>query len=86
MNVSGPYVDKDGHDLTEDRDPPTGSLVLGSHDNVYAPGSASVIADPVSGRDVIVYHWVRNETQLGRAHLGINFLNFSSGWPVLVDE
>lgn len=41
--------------------------------------------DPVSGRDVIVYHYVRNNDSGGPAYLGINYLDFSSGWPVLVN-
>ncbi|KAI0737877.1 hypothetical protein C8Q80DRAFT_1275925 [Daedaleopsis nitida] len=48
-NVSGPYVDKDGHKLTEALDPPAGSLVLGSHGNIYAAGGQTVFADPVDG-------------------------------------
>ncbi|KAI0806898.1 glycoside hydrolase family 43 protein [Fomes fomentarius] len=84
-SASGPFVDKDGKQLTEARDPPTGSLVLGSHDNVYAPGGQSIFLDPVSGRDVIVYHYVPSTGIGGPSYLGINFLNFSSGWPVLVE-
>jgi len=34
----GPFTDKLGNLLTDVHDPPIGSLVLGSHDNVYAPG------------------------------------------------
>lgn len=85
-NVSGPYVDKDGHKLTEVLDPPAGSLVLGSHDNIYAPGGQSVYHDPVSDRDIMAYHYVPNNSFGGPSYLGINFLDFSSGWPVVVDE
>ncbi|KAF9261025.1 glycoside hydrolase family 43 protein [Marasmius fiardii PR-910] len=81
----GPFFDQSGHDLTETRNPPTGSLVLGSHDNVYAPGGQSVFKDPVSGRYVMVYHYVRNNEVGGQSYLGINFLDFSSGWPVVVN-
>jgi len=34
----GPFYGKAGNQLTDVLDPPTGSLVLGSHDNIYAPG------------------------------------------------
>ena len=82
---SGPFVGQLGHDITLNLTPPTGSLVLGSHDNIYAPGGQSVYFDPVSGRDVMVYHYVPNDAFGGPSYLGINYLNFSSGWPVLVD-
>ncbi|KAI0737879.1 glycoside hydrolase family 43 protein [Daedaleopsis nitida] len=84
-SVSGPFLDKAGHKLTEALKPAAGSLVLGSHDNVYAPGGQSLYRDPVSGRDVIVYHYVPRDALGGPARLGINFVDFSSGWPVLVD-
>ncbi|KAH9918393.1 glycoside hydrolase family 43 protein [Epithele typhae] len=80
-NVDGPYVDQTGLSLT---DPPAGTLVLGSHDNVYAPGGQSVYLDPVSGRDVIAYYYIRKDEIGGLPFLGINFLDFSSGWPELV--
>ncbi|KAL0564544.1 hypothetical protein V5O48_017500 [Marasmius crinis-equi] len=81
----GPFFDKNGFALTDSRNPPTGTLVLGSHDNIYAPGGQSVYKDPVSGRYIIVYHYVRNDAPNGSpSFLGINFLDFSSGWPVVV--
>ena len=85
-NVSGPYVDKDGHKLTQDLKPPTGLLVLGSHGNIYAPGGQSIFEDPTSGRDVMVYHYVPNNSYGGPSYLGINYLDFSSDWPVVVPE
>lgn len=83
---SGPYLDKNGTDITQaqSRNAPAGSLVLGSHDAVYAPGGQSVFRDPVSGRDVLVYHYA----PIGgpnASFLGINYLDFSQGWPVVVD-
>lgn len=45
----------------------------------------SVYLDPVSGRDIIVYHYVPNDAFGGPSYLGINYLDFSSGWPVVVD-
>ncbi|TBU26057.1 glycoside hydrolase family 43 protein [Dichomitus squalens] len=85
-NVSGPFLDKTGNDLTKDASPPTGTLVLGSHDNIYAPGGQSIFFDANSGRDLIVYHYVRNDSYGGPSYLGINFLDFTSGWPVVVGE
>ncbi|TBU46756.1 glycoside hydrolase family 43 protein [Dichomitus squalens] len=82
---SGPFVYQSGNDITLDLDPPSGTLVLGSHDNVYAPGGQSLFFDPVSGRDVIAYHYVPNDAFGGPSYLGINYVDFSSGWPVIVD-
>ena len=56
-----------------------------SHNNIYAPGGQSIFFDPNSGRDIIVYHYVRNDSYGGPSYLGINYLDFSSGWPVVVD-
>ncbi|TBU25240.1 glycoside hydrolase family 43 protein, partial [Dichomitus squalens] len=81
---SGPFVDAAGNALTLDVTPAAGTLVLGSHDNVYAPGGQSVFSDPVSGRDVLVYHYVPNDAFGGPSYLGINYLDFSSGWPIVV--
>lgn len=48
------------------------------------PGQ-SVFLDPVSKRDVMVYHYVKASDAIGGAsYLGINYLDFSSGWPVVV--
>ncbi|KAF5351404.1 hypothetical protein D9757_012632 [Collybiopsis confluens] len=81
----GPFFDQNGNDLTLALSPPTGTLVLGSHDNVYAPGGQSIFADPVSRRDVMVYHYVKLSDPVGGpSYLGINYLDFSSGWPVVV--
>ncbi|KAI0701658.1 glycoside hydrolase family 43 protein [Earliella scabrosa] len=82
---SGPFYGKLGNPITANLNPPTGSLVLGSHDNIYAPGGQSVYHDPVSNRDIIVYHYIPNDKFGGPSYLGINYLDFSSGWPVLVN-
>lgn len=58
-NATGPFVDRFGRALTKDDRYPTGHIVLTSHDNVFAPGGQSLFLDPVSGRDVIAYHYVR---------------------------
>ena len=83
---SGPFKGKGGRDLTLDvTDPPAGTVVLASHDNVYAPGGQSIFRDPVSNRDVMVYHYQPLDGPIGGpSYLGINYLSFSSGWPVVV--
>ncbi|KIK68238.1 glycoside hydrolase family 43 protein [Collybiopsis luxurians FD-317 M1] len=83
-DVQGPFYDESGNDLTLNTT--VGTILLKSHDNVYAPGGQSIFADPVSGRDVIVYHYVKkNDPPGGPSYLGINYLDFSSGWPVIAD-
>lgn len=42
-NAMGPWYAQPGNQLTEDLSPPVGTLVLGSHDNVYAPGGARAV-------------------------------------------
>ncbi|KAF7346041.1 Arabinan endo-1,5-alpha-L-arabinosidase [Mycena sanguinolenta] len=73
-SVSGPYVDQSGVDLLNGG----GTLVLASHDNVIGPGGQDLYLD-VDGT-VMVYHYY---TSAG-TFLGINLLDFSSGWPVVV--
>ncbi|PIL35279.1 hypothetical protein GSI_02004 [Ganoderma sinense ZZ0214-1] len=82
-SATGPFIDQTGDAITSGTT--SGTLVLGSHDNVYAPGGQSLFRDPVSNRDVIVYHYVRNDSFGGPSYLGINYVDFSSGWPVIVD-
>jgi arabinan endo-1,5-alpha-L-arabinosidase len=79
--VTGPYVDKTGKDLKAGG----GTLFLGSHDNVYAPGGQSLFYDADIGRTLIVYHYfLRNN--LNTCTLGINYVNFEDGWPVLASS
>ncbi|CAE6427153.1 unnamed protein product [Rhizoctonia solani] len=81
-NASGPFLGATGKPLTETG----GTLVLASHGNIYAPGGNSVFWDPKSKRDVIAYHYRPRDDIRGDANsvLGLNYLDFSSGWPVLV--
>ncbi|KAK2756214.1 hypothetical protein FQN54_005622 [Arachnomyces sp. PD_36] len=84
---SGPFVDMDGRDcVSEDG----GSLVLGSHDNIYAPGGQGVFYESDSGRVVMYYHYVDLNLPTGYLYeeflFGFNYLDFSSGWPVVVPK
>ncbi|TRM67901.1 glycosyl hydrolase [Schizophyllum amplum] len=83
-NATGPFVDKLGRALTKDLRYPTGSVVLASHDNVFAPGGQSLFLDPISGRDVMVYHYVPVDNITSDAVLGINYIDFTHGWPEVV--
>ncbi|KAH0586151.1 hypothetical protein H2248_007416 [Termitomyces sp. 'cryptogamus'] len=71
---TGGYVDQAGVSLLNGG----GTLVLGSHDNIIGPGGQDIMTD-VDG-PILVYHYY---TPSG-SFLGINRLDFSSGWPVVV--
>ncbi|KAF8208641.1 glycoside hydrolase family 43 protein [Mycena galopus ATCC 62051] len=73
-SVAGPYVDQSGVDLLEGG----GTLVLGSEGDVIGPGGQDLMLD-VDGT-VMVYHYYTSAGTI----LGINLLDFSSGWPVVV--
>jgi len=80
---SGPFVDKAGRNcLTENG----GTLILASHGDVYAPGGQGVLFDPTVGRPVIYYHYVKPSLgyNADKFQFGFNYLDFSSGWPVIV--
>ncbi|KAJ6584682.1 glycoside hydrolase family 43 protein [Mycena capillaripes] len=73
-SVSGPYVDASGVSLLSGG----GTLVLSTHDNIVGPGGQDLFTD--TDGTVMVYHYY---TSAG-TFLGINLLDFSSGWPVVV--
>jgi len=73
-SVSGPFVDQSGVAATSGG----GTLVLGTHGSIVGPGGQSVFLD--NDGPVLVYHYY---TSAG-SFLGINLLDFSSGWPVVV--
>jgi len=79
-SATGGFVDKNGQQCTEGG----GTTVLESHDWVYAPGGQGVYYDPEHG-PVLYYHYV--DVRIGfddsQKKLGINKIDFSSGWPVV---
>ncbi|EMR63940.1 putative extracellular endo- -alpha-l- protein [Eutypa lata UCREL1] len=82
----GGYVDEHGKDCLKDSG---GTMILGSHGNVWAPGGQAVMILPEVGGPIIYYHYVPIEPatkkpQRERYNLGWNKLDFGSGWPVLV--
>lgn len=80
---TGPFVDRKGRSLTTQNG---GTLVLGSHGDVFAPGGQGVMVDPQLGKVILYYHYVN--PKVGYAYdqfqFGWNELDFSSGWPVVV--
>ncbi|KAH7371010.1 glycosyl hydrolase [Pyrenochaeta sp. MPI-SDFR-AT-0127] len=79
---TGPFRDKDGKNCATENG---GTLVLGSHGNIYAPGGQGVIVDPDVNRIALYYHYA--DTIVGyefeKFLFGFNYLDFSSGWPVV---
>ena len=77
---TGPFVDADNVACTDGG----GTLVLGSHGLVYGPGGQGVLGETDLG-DVLYYHYV--DTSIGYAdgdkRLGVNVIDWSSGWPVV---
>ncbi|ORT55735.1 arabinan endo-1,5-alpha-L-arabinosidase [Streptomyces sp. CB03238] len=73
--VTGPYYDRNGVSMLNNG----GTPVLESHGRYIGPGGQSVMAD-VDG-DLLVYHYYDGQDN-GTPKLGVNLLNWSSGWPV----
>ncbi|MFE2262947.1 arabinan endo-1,5-alpha-L-arabinosidase [Streptomyces griseosporeus] len=74
-SVTGPYYDRNGVALMNNG----GTPVLESHGSIIGPGGQSILKD--SDGDLIVYHYYDGNDN-GTPKLGINLLNWSSGWPV----
>jgi arabinan endo-1,5-alpha-L-arabinosidase len=78
---SGFFTDANGVSCLESG----GTEVLASHDFVYGPGGQGVYNIADLG-PVLYYHYA--DTRVGLADrekfFGVNYLDFSSGWPVLV--
>jgi len=72
-SVTGPYTDESGVLALNSG----GTEILGTHGIIYGPGGQSLLVD---GDEVLlVYHYYSATTSI----LGINRLDFSSGWPVV---
>ncbi|KAJ7315187.1 glycoside hydrolase family 43 protein [Mycena albidolilacea] len=82
-SAHGPFLDKNGLDMRETG----GTLILGSHGNVYAPGGQVIFTDKKTNKDVFVYHYVPVDSPSpynnSFSSLGLNGIDWSSGWPVL---
>lgn len=74
-SITGPYSDKNGVAMMNNG----GTPVLESHGRYIGPGGQSIMND--ADGDLIVYHYYDGQDN-GTPKLGINLLNWSSGWPV----
>ncbi|MCJ1325764.1 hypothetical protein MMC10_002427 [Thelotrema lepadinum] len=74
------FVDQSGKACTAGG----GTIVLPSHDSVYAPGGQGIYDDPTQG-SVLYYHYMNTKIGIsdGDAQFGWNVINWSSGWPVV---
>ncbi|KAI8978699.1 endo-1,5-alpha-L-arabinosidase [Trametes punicea] len=84
-SAHGPFLDENGVDMVNNG----GTLVIASHDDVFAPGGEGVFTDSKSGKDIFVYHYLHSQGSIAyleaNASLGLNAIDWSSGWPVLTD-
>ncbi|GAA6008462.1 hypothetical protein JCM10207_007120 [Rhodosporidiobolus poonsookiae] len=72
-SITGPFVDESGVAALEGG----GTTILASHDAIIGPGGQSLLAD--TDAVALIYHYYTATDSL----LGINLLDFSSGWPVV---
>lgn len=80
--TTGPYYDANGKSCATQNG---GTSILASHGDVYAPGGQGVMVDPDSKKPVIYYHYVdpKDGYSFQKFLFGYNYLDFSSGWPVV---
>lgn len=78
-SLTGPYYDRSGMLMTRGG----GTLVLSSFRDIYAPGGQSVFQDPKTKRYVMVFHFSNPKHANSYASLGMYYLDFSTGWPVV---
>ncbi|KAH8115650.1 glycoside hydrolase family 43 protein [Phellopilus nigrolimitatus] len=76
LSSAGGFIDASGVALLKGG----GTLVLEAHDSVYGPGGQELLTD--NDGPVLFYHYwpATGNKQV----LGINRLDFSSGWPVVI--
>jgi arabinan endo-1,5-alpha-L-arabinosidase len=79
LNVSGPYVDKDGQSLLGGGGQ---TIYASNHDVVYAPGGLGVVTTDM-GADILYFHYLNMTVGLGfnQSLLGWNYLDYEDGWP-----
>ncbi|CCM00535.1 uncharacterized protein FIBRA_02569 [Fibroporia radiculosa] len=92
-SAHGPFIDQAGVPLLQTG----GTTILGSHGRVYAPGGESIFTDTYYNsstsswqeRDIFVYHYVPADGphpyNTSYADLGLNGIDWSTGWPVLTE-
>ena len=80
--ITGPYLDRDGHDLVDGG----GTPFLQSSGRFIGPGHIGIVADgDTNGPTRFSYHYYDAATE-GRSRLAIGAIDWSSGWPVAVND
>lgn len=78
-SATGGFVDKNGISCVNGG----GTTILASHDSIYAPGGQGLFNDPTYGW-IMYYHYLKpSDLNDGDTLLGVNKVDFSSGWPVI---
>ncbi|KAI9697346.1 MAG: hypothetical protein M1820_007852 [Bogoriella megaspora] len=77
---TGPFVDSAGKAMNSGG----GDIILGSHNNIYAPGGQGVLSN-VNGRDILYYHYIDTNRGYsdGQKLMGYNYISYTNGWPSL---
>ncbi len=84
-NILGPYLDKNGEDITERG---KGTLILESSSEIAGPGHTSGIITDNQGKDWVLYHAINKQNgKLGngtsRRMLMLDQLNWQEDWPII---
>ncbi|EPS34010.1 putative alpha-L-arabinofuranosidase [Penicillium oxalicum 114-2] len=83
-SATGEFVDQTGKSCRESG----GTLILASHDQVYAPGGQGILDDEDLGPILYYHYYSLTAKQSGGTGIdgylyGWNELDFSTGWPVV---
>ncbi|KAK4547494.1 hypothetical protein LTR36_001151 [Oleoguttula mirabilis] len=80
---TGPFVGQLGHSCLSQN---AGTIVLQSHDDMFAAGGQGVMYDPNVKSVVVYYHYLKPSVgyDYDQFQFGWNKLNFDSGWPEVV--
>ncbi|KAK7016874.1 glycosyl hydrolase [Favolaschia claudopus] len=76
---NGGYVGQQGLAATNNG----GGLILPPHDSILGPGGQDIFLDS-DGTVYMVYHYKTGSSGNLAFHIGLNKLDMSSGWPVVV--
>ena len=79
--LTGPYLDKNGKDLNQGG----GSIMLATHDWIFAPGGPSVMKG-ADGGDILYYHYLNRYVDFSEKNVrfGWNRLRYVDGWPQII--
>jgi len=87
INLKGPYLDKDGHDISIRGN---GTLILEGNSKIVGPGHTSRIMTDLEGQDWILYHGIQSNRPIlpnntNRRCLFMDKVNWKDDWPIIND-